>query len=197
MNLRCQPQVQTYLIGHYCSHLLSFHIFRGAWSAPPKAPEHGRFVVRRRHQWRRGYENGAGGETPQTAAPTRIAGRCDLRRRRKGASALSRTFFFSRPTSRPGGPAFFRPSPYIRLTGRNRAFPVVGWGRDAIGRESPHKPPHKGKQQGTGREGLSALPLSVYIAISGTWFWSKSSAWFPSACSAMSCCDVRNRITMF
>lgn len=34
-------------------------------------------------------------ETPQTAVPTRFAGRCDLRWQPKGATAFTRTFFFT------------------------------------------------------------------------------------------------------
>jgi len=47
-----------------------------------------------RNKWRRGIQNGAIRQNAQTIAPIRVAGRCTLRRRPKGATAFTCTFFF-------------------------------------------------------------------------------------------------------
>ncbi len=123
-----------------------------------------------------GPEIGAGVETPQPLAPTRIAGRCDLRGSPKGATALSSTVFFSPSVPRSGGPAFSSPHRKPASQAATGRFRGPGWGRVATWRESPHNRPHRGKQRGTGRAGLSPLPLPVYIAISGL-SWSSSHHW--------------------
>ena len=123
-----------------------------------------------------GPENGAWVETPQPSAPTRIAGRCGS----SGGAArpplfIPHRFLFPiRPSLRR--PGVFQPPPQTRLTDRDRAVWEAGWGRVATWRESPHNRPHRGKQRGTGRAGLSPLPLPDYIVISGL-SWSSSHHW--------------------
>ena len=94
-----------------------------------------------------GPENGAGVETPQTAAPPRIAGRCDLRGSPKGATALSRTFFVPRSPCVPAAPAF--PKPRRKPGSQAATGPfgrLVGAGMPPGG-ERPHKRPHRGKRR--------------------------------------------------
>ncbi len=172
------------------------NVFRGARSAPPKSHEHGRFAVRRRHQWRRGYENGAGGETPQTVAPTRIAGRCGLRRRRKGASALSRTVFVPRSPCVPTVPAVLGS---CRKPGSQAATgPFWGW----VG-QGCH-PAGKSRTNGLtgansgepGREALLHLPPPYYIAISGPCSSLNSLSAASASCAATVCSGSRHWITI-
>ncbi len=86
------------------------------------------------------------------------------------------TVFFSPSVPRSGGPAFSSPHRKPASQAATGRFRGPGWGRVATWRESPHNRPHRGKQRGTGRAGLSPLPLPVYIAISGL-SWSSSHHW--------------------
>lgn len=137
-----------------------------------------------------GPEIGSGRETPQPLAPTRIAGRCGLRGSRKGATALSRTFFVPRSPCVPAVPAFSQALPQTRLTGRDRAVWEAGGAGMPPGGERPHKRPHRGKRRGTDREGLSALPLPAYIAISGPQLCARSSPGLSASRPAVSCWDA-------
>lgn len=142
-----------------------------------------------------GPEIGSGCETPQPLVPTRVAGRCGLRWCRKGATALSRTFFVPRSPCVPAAPAF--PKPRRKPGSQAATGPLRG--ADGAGMppsgERPHKRPHRGKRRGTGWEGLSALPLPVHIAVSGLSFWTISSVWLLASWSAIFCCGDRNRIS--
>lgn len=97
-----------------------------------------------------GPEIGSGCEIPQPLAPTRIAGRCGLRGSRKGATALSRTFFVPRNPCVPTAPAFFQASPQTRLTGRDRAVWEAGRGRDATQRGKAAQTASQGQTAGNG-----------------------------------------------